>query len=66
MASDKEDLLKHLRCMTDRTAKTIAIGHRRLSVDDLIAEIEKDTETGQDHVGLYRRAMATVRQVKGE
>ena len=48
----KEDLLRDLRAIPDRDSPTLFTGGRAMSVNDLIGEVERDTDIGRNHVEM--------------
>lgn len=53
----KAALIEMLRKIPDRDTKTIATGGRTLTVNELIGEVEQDTEIGRRHVAMYGREL---------
>lgn len=50
----KEEFLEYLRSRTDREAKGLFVqGGQNLSINETIAEVEKDTDTGRSLIEMY-------------
>lgn len=54
----KEKLLEYLRSRPNRSEKSLWMGDRNLSINDLIREVENDTEDGKKWVELYAETEA--------